>query len=436
MYIHYGDLPGFSNLFLDYINEFENVSKYYKRNVHSQSDYTELFGILEKKDRSTTSKAAEIIKNQYSELDPSKKTVHNIELLKLKTTFAVVTGQQLGIFGGPLYTFYKTITAIKLCQQLKEKFENFNFVPVFWLESEDHDFDEVSSTTILGKENQLVELKYIDGLEEEVNRGPISKNVFNENLNNVISLLKENLRDTEFKKQVIDFIEKIYKKEKTFLQSFSELLFNLFDEQGLVILNPSDAGIKELLKPIFKNELQNFREHTNTLVERSAELDEIYHAQVKVKPINLFMIEENERLLIEPSENDYRLKGKRKKFTFEEIVTLADEKPEKFSPNVLLRPICQDFLLPTAFYVAGPSEISYFAQLMPLYDFFNITAPIIYPRSSVTIIEKGVKNIFEKFNLSYTDFLLKRTRFFQRLWILSPRLKLILFLKMLIKILR
>ncbi|MBA4317549.1 MAG: bacillithiol biosynthesis cysteine-adding enzyme BshC [Flavobacterium sp.] len=414
MYIHYSDMPGFSNLFLDYISEFENVSKYYTRNVHSQAEYINLFKILEKKDRTVIKSVSDIAKSQYSPLLPSKKTVHNIEILKSANTIAVVTGQQLGIFGGPMYTFYKTITAIKLCQQLKEKYENFNFVPIFWLETEDHDFQEVSIAKILGKENQLVDLQYVDGLEEEVNRGPVSKNVFNDNLNNVIATLKENLRETEFKKPVLDYIEDFYKKDTTFQDSFSQLMFSIFDEYGLIILDPSDKQLKELLKPVFKKELNNFRDHTNILVERSAELDDIYHAQVKVKPINLFMIEENERLLIEPAENDYRLKGKRKKFTQEEIISLVDEKPEKFSPNVLLRPICQDYLLPTAFYVAGPGEISYFAQLMPLYDLFDIPAPVIYPRSSATIIEKGVKNIFEKFNLSYTDFLFEESAVFAK----------------------
>lgn len=414
MYIHYGDLPGFSNLFLDYITEFDNVSKYYKRNVHSQQDYTSLFTTLTKKDRGITSKVCEIIKNQYSGFSPSKKTLHNIELLKSNNTFAVVTGQQLGIFGGPLYTFYKTITAIKLCIQLKEKYQEYNFVPVFWLESEDHDFYEVSTSTILGKENQIVPLQYNDGLEEEANRGPVSRNVFNDDLNKVLSQLKENLRDTEFKKGITEYIEKIYRKDRTFLQSFQELLFGIFDEYGLVILDPSSDGIKGLLKPIFKTELQDFRTHTNILVERSAELDEFYHAQVKVKPINLFMIEDNERLSIEPAENEFKLKGKRKKFTYDEIMALADEKPEKFSPNVLLRPICQDFLLPTACYVAGPGEISYFAQLMPLYDLYDVPAPIIYPRASATIIEKGVQSIFEKFNLSFTDFLFEENSVFTK----------------------
>ncbi len=414
MFIHYGEIPGFSNLFLDYISEFENVSKYYKRNVHSAGEYPALFEILAKKERTVNSITADIIKKQYAGYSPSKKTLHNIELLKAGSTIAVVTGQQLGIFGGPLYTIYKTITAIKLCAQLKEKYEEYNFVPVFWLESEDHDFDEVSGTTILGRENQIVELKYNDGLEEEINRGPVSKNVFNDNFDEVLNNLKENLRDTEFKKQVLEYIETIYHRDATFSSSFFGLMFGIFDEYGLVILDPSDKEIKELLKPVFKQELSNFREHTNILVERSAELDDLYHAQVKVKPINLFMIEENERLLIEPYENDYRLKGKRKKFTREEIMNLAETNPEKFSPNVLLRPICQDYLLPTAFYVAGPGEISYFAQLMPLYDLFKVNAPFIYPRASATIIEKGVKNIFDKFGLAFIDFLFEDNAVFSK----------------------
>jgi len=124
---------------------------------------------------------------------------------------------------------------------------------------------------------------------------------------------------------------------------------------------------------------------------------------VKVKPINLFYNDGNERLLIEPVENEFRLKGKRKKFSKEEILNEIENNPEKFSPNVLLRPICQDTLLPTAFYIGGPSEISYFAQLTPLYELNNLVQPIIYPRASAVIIEKQFSNLLSKYQLNYTD---------------------------------
>ena len=135
----------------------------------------------------------------------------------------------------------------------------------------------------------------------------------------------------------------------------------------------------------------------------SADLEEVYHSQVKVKPINLFYSENNGRYSIEPEDDLFRLKGKRQKFTLIELLDEIENYPDKFSANVLLRPITQDYLLPTGFYVAGPSEISYFAQVMPLYNKFGISEPVIYPRSSVTILEKNIKGVLEKYELNIED---------------------------------
>ncbi len=216
--------------------------------------------------------------------------------------------------------------------------------------------------------------------------------------------LGKNLRDTEFKEPLLTKLKSIYKEGKTYRESFSELIFWLFDEYGLVLFNPQDLEIKNLLKPIFKKEINEFRAHTEKLVNVSARLEEIYHAQVKVKPINLFYGNEEGRFAIEPlDEGGYRLKRKKKKFTHEEIISEIENNPQSFSPNVLLRPICQDYILPTAFYIGGPSEISYFAQVMRLYNLFNIESPYIYPRSSITIIEKNISSILDKYNLSVED---------------------------------
>lgn len=227
--------------------------------------------------------------------------------------------------------------------------------------------------------------------------------MFSENIEKVFDDLSSSLRETEFKKPLIEFAKSIYKPGKTFLESFRELMIKLFDEFGLIIFNPVDSEIKELLIPIFSKEITSFRDHTGYIVERSAELEEVYHAQVKVKPVNLFIIENNERLLLEPVENEFRLKGKRKRYTLDEILNLLNSSPGKFSPNVLLRPICQDYLFPTAFYVGGPAEISYFAQIVPMYDIYNLSQPFIYPRSSATIVERGVKSVLDKYNLTYSD---------------------------------
>ncbi len=404
MYINFSDIPAHQNLFLDYLHEFENVERFYGKNFRAVDKYLPFFQKLSGVDKHHRELIPEIIKAQYSGDAPSKKTVQNIELLGSNKTIVVATGQQLGIFGGPLYTIYKSITAIKLCAFLKEKYDEFNFIPLFWLEGDDHDFDEVRNFSILNSENQLLNIKYDDGLPEEINRGGIASLKFNQNLENVFTELQKELRETEFKAPLIDFLNSIYQPDKTFLESFRKLMINYFDEYGLIVFNPADISVKKLLAPLFAKEISEFMNHTGFLVERSAELEEVYHAQVKVKPINLFYLEENERVSIEPTENgEYRLKGKRKKFTREELLANLEAGPEKFSPNVLLRPICQDFLFPTAFYVGGPGEISYFAQVSPLYKVYGIEEPFIYPRSSATIVEKGVKNILDKNNLEYTD---------------------------------
>lgn len=404
MYINFSNIPANQNLFLDFIEEFDNVAKFYSKNFRDKDNYINHFNRLIQQDRSHRNKLAQIIKNQYSTKKVSKETEANIEQLDSPKTIAVITGQQLGLFGGPLYTIYKTITAIKFCKKLKEDYPEFNFVPIFWLEGDDHDYDEVRTISLLNNENILTDISYNDSLEEETNRGSIGKLKFNENINLVFEELQKTLRETEFKASLIDFLKTIYSPGKTFLESFSELLFNLFDQHGLIIFNPIDDEVKKLLTPIFRKAITDFQYHSTALVERSAELEEVYHAQVKVKAINLFYLDEKERLLIEPTETgELRLKGKRKKFSFEEILNQIENTPEKFSPNVLLRPICQDFLFSTGFYIAGPGEISYFAQVNPLYEFFSIEEPFIYPRASATIVEQGVNQVLTKYNLSILE---------------------------------
>jgi bacillithiol biosynthesis cysteine-adding enzyme BshC len=425
MYIDFSDIPAHQNLFLDYLSEYENVEHFYKRHFRAVDQYPVLFKLLSEQERPHRSNLPGIIKAQYGEQNISKKTLQNIESLSSETTITVVTGQQLGIFGGPLYTFYKSITAIKLCSYLKEKFDDYNFVPVFWLEGDDHDYDEVRAFSLLNNENQLVTIKYDDGQLEEANRGSIGGLKFNQNLENVFTELALSLRETEFKPNLLELLRSAYQPDKTFLESFRELMVHIFDEYGLIVFNPLDINVKKILTPIFYKEISEYADHTGNLVERSAELEEIYHAQVKVKPINLFYVEDNERLLIEPTETgEYRLKGKRKKFTKEEILSLVETSPEKFSSNVLLRPICQDYLFPTGFYVGGPSEISYFAQVTPLYDLYELNQPFIYPRSSATIVEKGVKVIVDKNNLNYEDIFTEEEKLIQKIVAASSEINL------------
>jgi len=407
MFINFSDIPGNQNLFLDYIYEFENVREYYKHNFRNKDAYPSVFKSITESRKDKQLNISGIIKNQYLTLQNiSNKTLRNIDLIDKEKTIAVVTGQQLGILGGPLYTVYKIITAIRLANQLTERYDDFKFVPVFWLEGDDHDFNEVRSINLFNNENQVLNFGYKDEINDDDAKQSIGKINFDEALNEFFSNYEGSLRESDFKKELVSKIKECYQVGKSFKQSFKELLFWLFDEYGLVIFDPQDPHIKSLLKPIFKKEVNDFALHTQKLIQTSAKLEELYHAQVKVKPVNLFYHTDDGRYSVEPVDEVFKLRRKRKQFTKDEILTEIENFPERFSPNVLLRPICQDYLLPTGFYIGGPSEIAYFAQVTPLYDFYKIAPPIIFPRSSATILEKNVSSGLDKYDLSMNDIFL------------------------------
>jgi len=407
MFINFGDIPGNQNLFLDYIYEFENVQEYYKHNFRNKDSYVNLFKSISASRKDKQHNLSAIIKNQYSSLQSiSNKTVRNIELIDKEKTITVVTGQQLGILGGPLYTIYKIITAIRLANQLTERYDEFKFIPVFWLEGDDHDFNEVRSINLFDNENQVINIGYKEEIDDDDAKQSIGKINFDEALNEFFSKYESSLRDSDFKIELLTKLKECYQVGKSFKQSFKELIYWLFDEYGLVIFDPQDVEVKSLLKPIFKKEVNDFAIHTQKLIQVSAKLEELYHAQVKVKPVNLFYHTDDGRYSVEPVEDIFKLRRKRKQFTKDEILNEIENFPDKFSPNVLLRPICQDFLFPTGFYIGGPSEIAYFAQVTPLYDFYNIVSPIIFPRSSATILEKNVASGLDKYDLSMNDIFL------------------------------
>ena len=403
MYVNFSDIPGHENLFLDYLYEYENVRNFYRYDFRNKENYLKIFKSISEKPRESATHISSILNEQYSSSDSSELTKKNIELLSDSKTMAIVTGQQLGILGGPLYTFYKIITTIKLSRYLSERYDDYNFIPVFWLEGDDHDFNEIRSIKLPDDISKIQTISYGKPIDEEDVKQSVGLLQFDDSINMFIENLGKHLRETEFTKSLFMQIHNIYKPGKSFKDAFFELVHSVFDKYGLVVLNPLDDKVKKLLKPVFKKEILDFREHTEKLVYVSATLEDIYHAQVKVKPVNLFLRVEDGRYSIEPTDNGFKLKRKRKSFSQEELLDILENEPQRFSPNVLLRPICQDYLIPTAFYVGGPSEVSYFAQILPLYEFYNLIPPVIYPRSSATIVEKNIGGILDKHSIDVAD---------------------------------
>jgi bacillithiol synthase len=407
-WIDFGALPhtdgGFSKLFGDYVNDFPKVRTFFEADFHSLHTFpkhAEQVG----RNIKHRDEVAEILLDQNRQIGVGDKSIENIGHLKGANTFAIVTGQQVGLLGGPLYTMYKTITALKLAEQLSSTFPDYRFVPVFWLEGEDHDLEEVNKVAVLNADHTPVEIDYpVKGKPAQKNAGAVGDIQFDGSLEEFFERLQKALPNSEFKDPLFSILKRSYTPSSTFNSSFARLMNSLFDGAGLVFISGNDRRLKQLLAPIFLKEIEEYPRVSQLIIQRSAELEGRYHAQIKTKAMNLFMFFKGGRYLIEPRENDFGLRGIRQYFQRDELLNIVNQTPELISPNVALRPICQDTLLPTLAYVGGPSEIAYFAQLKPVYSHFGMTMPIIYPRASVTIYEQKFERILEKYQLELLEF--------------------------------
>jgi len=394
---------GITPLFVDYLNDFEKLKDYYAADFRDRKSWKKLIDkvLSKQKDRSTLIR---VLTEQNKQHHCGIRTLANIDLLGNENTVAVVTGQQVGICSGPLYTIYKTVTAIKLAEQLSTQFPDYNFVPVFWVENEDHDFEEINKLNVLNPAGEVQTIEYLFGGKPfERNPGPVGSIVIDSFIDNFFDRLQTQLQESEFKLPLFTALRGYYRSGATLGAAFVGLMNQVFEDSGLVFLDPGNVELKKILKPVFQKEIAGLSKTSQMVVDTSAGLEEHYHAQIKAKSINLFMLHKGGRYLIEPRENDYSLKGTRQFFSKEELNSIVENSPELISPNVVLRPICQDAILPTIAYVGGPSEVAYFAQLKPVYEFFDVQMPVVYPRASVTIMEEKVKNILEKFQVDFTE---------------------------------
>ena len=393
-----------TGLYTDYNTNFEKISKFYSGNYNDKHAWEIKINELQKRkfDRTILNR---VLNNQNREFQSGIETLANIDLLGNDTTFAVVTGQQLGFFGGPLYTIYKANTTVKLARKLSQDFPDYNFVPVFWLEGEDHDFDEINKTKYLNSNNELSVVEYlIGGKPLERNIGATGNIIIDEHIEQFFLSIESTLPKTDYTVALLELLRGYYSKGNTFLKAFAGFFNHVYEDSGLIFINTNQPDFKKILSPLFVNEINSNSQTSKLVIQKSVELEDHYHAQIKAKALNLFMFHKGGRHLIEPSDSgDYYLKNLRQRFTKEELLSIAVNNPELLSPNVVMRPLCQDTLLPTVSYVGGPGEIAYFAQLKPVYEYFNVAMPIIYPRASVTLIEEKIKKVLEKYSLEVED---------------------------------
>ena len=338
-------------------------------------------------DESQRSVLFNVLSDQY--LKTGLELTSELKLIKNKGTFTITTGHQLCVFGGPQYFIHKIITILKLAELLKKKFKDFNFIPVFWMASEDHDFEEISQINIF---NNKISIAQQDG----VGVGKIKPELFNPILNQLKEIFKN---DSRFKFLETIFTESLLKN--TWSEATRYWIHKFFEKENLVVLDADDKRLKKIFQPIIKKELEeqfiySTVKHTNKLI---GELG--FNAKIKPRELNLFYLTDEKRIRIVFENNQFKIGDS--SFKLDELLKDLNDFPEKFSPNVLMRPLYQENILPNLVYVGGPSEITYWSQLKESFNYSALNYPVLLLRDHFLWMDlKNIKN-WEDLGFSIVD---------------------------------
>jgi bacillithiol biosynthesis cysteine-adding enzyme BshC len=402
MKVSFRDIPGMTGLFRDYLYDFDRVRDFYPRAPYDEKGYKALFGGLERRSYHRGG-LADVLREQNAAFGNHPSTTASIEKLRDSRTLVIFTGQQAGLFGGPLYTLYKAMTAVNLARYLTMT-TPYTFLPLFWVEGEDHDFEEVQTAWVMGRDGEPVPLRYEP--QAPFAGQCVGGMVLDGGIDGLIARYEEIAAPSDFRDGVVEALRDCYRPGRTLAEAFSRWMARLMGQYGLILVDPSHPRLKEMALPVLLHSLKTHGNGVDREMARvSARLQERgYHAQVGHRPdvLDFFYHDPARRPFVKEGDG-YRLKGTDRLLDTPHLQALLQSEPENFSPNVLLRPQVQDSLFPTAAYVAGPGEIAYFAQFAGIYGIFGTPMPIIYPRKSLTVLEGRTARVLDRYGISFLD---------------------------------
>ena len=387
-------LPHTPRLFTDFTANFARVRAFYPH----PPQFSE---VLQRRpelnyDSERRERVSAVLERQNRSWGASQRTLDNIARLRHGAE-AMVTGQQVALFGGPLYSIYKALSAIKLAEQLTRT--GRECVPVFWLATEDHDFAEVSQATIFSAHKGLIQL----ALETTI--GP-NRPVSDIKLGKAIAALLEPTQEALGQNEITALLRSCYAPQETMGTAFAKLFTKLLSKFGLVILDPSDPELHRIASPLYHAAIKQCGSLVQALLKRGSEIEAAgYEPQVKITNSStlLFRLQNEERLPIRRANGGF-IAGT-EKLSEQQLTAEIASHPERFSPNVLLRPVTQDFLLPTVAYIGGPSEIAYFAQANVVYEQLLGRVTPTVPRFAATLIDPKSRRIMEQYRITVADVL-------------------------------
>jgi bacillithiol synthase len=400
-------IPHTTRLFLDYLSYTPSVRAFYPRSpIFSEWVQDEAQRVAY--DAARRAKVSEILERQNRVWGASK-TLANIERFR-RGALAAVTGQQVGLFGGPLFSIFKALTAVKLAEQSTAS--GVDCVPVFWLATEDHDLAEVNHVALLS-EHGLPEPFAVESQAFQNNAvpdAPVGTIKFGAEIGSVVERAAGLLGESN--SEVTTWLREAYRPGESLGSAFALLFARLFADFGVILLDPADADFHELAKPLFRAAIERASELDEALLARGKAIESAgYHQQVKVTTATtlLFEVKNGARTVIRQKNNGgngVEFVVGDEKVSSQGLISRIDEAPEKFNPNVLLRPVVQDYLLPTLVYTGGAAEVAYFAQVAVVYEKLLGRVTPILPRFSATLVEPKPERILTRYQLGLTDVLL------------------------------
>ncbi len=387
-------LPHQPHLLLDYLNRYERVSAFYQHRPQLESVLRVARDLKFPADRRI--EVAAILGQQNELLGSGAATRANLDRLE-KGAVAVVSGQQVGLFGGPCYAVYKAIAAARIAKDLTE--QGIDAVPVFWMATEDHDLDEVRKVSFF-HDGQLVKFELPANAG---NNAPVGRISLGEQ---IVALQTEAARilSAGTGSKIAQIVSECYRPDETYGSAFGKMFARLLGNFGLILLDPLDLRLHKIAQPVFAQAIEQRDLLEQQLLDRGEALEKAgYTAQVKVtsRSTVLFHISRDGRQAISSSAGKFESGGK--SWTQSELLSTLQSEPENFSPSALFRPVIQDFLLPTVAYIGGPSEISYFAQSEVLYRNLLGRMPVMLPRTGFTLVDTKAQRLFAQYGLTVED---------------------------------
>ena len=397
--IPFRDTNYFSSLICDYLDEHQELQPFYNRFPKLENFKDQINEKATSYSTANRNVLFSALKKQYEHVKTSKATFDNIALLKEPNTFTIATGHQLNLFTGPLYFLYKIISTINLTKELKAKHPKHNFVPIYWMASEDHDFDEINYFNFKGKKVRW-NRDASGGVGELDTKG----------LDKVFETYSKELGQGQNANFLKELFNSAYLKHKNLADATRYIANELFKELGLVIIDANNQDLKRLFAPYVKEELINQTSYkaVSQTNQQINDLPSNYKIQVNPREINLFYLKDGLRERIVKQNERYVINDTDISFTESEILKELDGHPERFSPNVIMRPLYQEVILPNLCYIGGGGELAYWFQLKNYFKEVKVPFPILLLRNSVLIKTLKQSEKLKKLGVSLNELFSKQ----------------------------